>query len=75
MTKWYSVFRWAGYSCGAAGLALVLISRRMTPPSAVLQAAGGFLLLAMFLCFVITQVLYILYRLNRKKGAGRARDA
>ncbi|MDD3604255.1 MAG: hypothetical protein PHD86_03600 [Kiritimatiellae bacterium] len=75
MTKWYSLFRWGGYLCGAAGLALVLISRRMSPPSAALQAAGGFLLLAMFLCFVITQLLYILYRLKRKKGADRPRDA
>ncbi|MGD9873928.1 MAG: hypothetical protein AB7T27_06615 [Kiritimatiellia bacterium] len=75
MIRCYSIFRWAGYLCGAAGLVLMLAGRRMSSSAGAVQAAGAILLAAMFLCFVITQVMFIVHRLNRNKGAVRPRDA
>ncbi len=60
-----NLLRTAGYGAGLGGLVLMLLGRRSYPPIRAYSAAGGILLVAMFILFLAGNVLYFAGRRTR----------
>jgi len=64
--KWYLFFRIGGYAGGLFGLALFIAGRRTGASSPTLAAAGGTLIIAGFISFFCSYVIYMAARLRRR---------
>jgi hypothetical protein len=67
MMRLYTILRLAGYAAGLVGMILFTLGRQGAPRGAM-TVAGGSLLLASFLAFIGS---YILYMLNQTMRRGR----
>jgi len=68
MIKLYNILRIVAYIAGLAGMVLFVTARQSAEPQAMRAAAGGILLIASFICFMGTYVVYLAVRLNRHRN-------
>jgi hypothetical protein len=65
MAKLYNILRIVAYVSGLAGMVLFVTARQSAEPHAMRAAAGGILLIASFICFLGTYVIYVAVKLGR----------
>ena len=65
MTMLYTILRVIAYAAGLTGMVLFVTAQQGAEAQPIRATLGGGLLIASFVCFLATYVLYLIIRLGR----------